>query len=80
MEKIFPEYYPENLLECIIEDGAGENIIGNVYRIANYGENNRDAFLGSFLTDIKDGKYNDRDLTLAKTLVQKVIGKYSTSL
>ena len=80
MEKKFPKVYPQNLLECIIADGAGENTIENVYRVANYGVNNRDAFLGSFLTDIKDGKYNDRDLTLAKMCTQKDIGLYGTSL
>lgn len=80
MEKKFPDIYPCNLMECIIADGAGENTIENVYRIANYGENNRDAFLGSFLTDIIDGKYNNRDVAIAKQCAQADIGTYSTSL
>lgn len=80
MDKEFPENYPKDLLKRIIEDGADNNTIDDVYRIANYGENNRDAFLSSFLTDIKDGlNINNRDAYKAEKNTYD-IGYYGTSL
>ena len=80
MEKVFPDVYPEDLLERIIEDGAEENVMENVYRIANYGNNDRDAFLSTFLTQINAGLHNDRDSYVLSSLGQIDIGQYSTSL
>lgn len=80
MDKVFPENYPNDLLERITEDGAGNNTIDNVYRVANYGENNRDAFLSTFLTNIKDSlNTNNRDVCKAQEQTYD-IGTYSTSL
>lgn len=80
MNKVFPESYPSDLMQRIIEDGAAENIIENVYRIANYGENNRDAFLSTFLTNIKDsGNTNIRDAYIFSQ-ENYDIGMYGTSL
>lgn len=76
----FPDTYPNDLLERIIEDGAAANTMEDVYRVANYGSNNRDAFLSTFLQNIKDGKYNDRDSVLALELSKNDIGEYATSL
>lgn len=76
----FPDTYPSDLLERIIEDGAAANTMEDVYRVANYGSNNRDAFLSTFLQNIKDGKYNDRDSVLALELSKNDIGEYATSL
>ena len=80
MKADFPDIYPKDLLSRIIEDGAGENTIELVYRIANYGKNDRDAFLSTLLTDIKDMQYNNRDAYLASKEIPVDIGIYSTSL
>lgn len=80
MNKIFPDNYPPDLMERIIEDGAENNTFENVYRIANYGENNRDAFLSTFLTNLRDNmNINIRDTFIAGTNNYD-IGTYGTSL
>ncbi len=80
MEKVFPEGYPENLLQLIIEDGAKENTIKDVYRVSFLGENNRDAFLSSFMERGQNQNgYEIRDFALAET-ENLDIGLYSTSL
>lgn len=78
MKKIFPEVYPKDLLDKIIEDGAKENTYYNVYRVSASGLNNRDAFLSSFLD-----RANIRDAYLSKKQdLDQVydIGDFSTSL
>lgn len=57
---LFPEDYPDDLYDRIVQDGAGENIF-NVYRVSDVGINNRDAFLCTYYTRIKTSQLNNRD-------------------
>lgn len=80
MDNVFPDSYPKDLLQRIIDDGADNNTFENVYRIANYGQNNRDAFLSTFLTNIKDeSNENIRDAYIASN-INYDIGLYGTSI
>lgn len=75
----FPESYPKDLLDRIIEDGAGDNTFENVYRVDNYGKCNRDAFLSSFQEKKKRNGLNNRD-SYKQQNNEYDIGEYSTSL
>ncbi len=75
----FPDSYPKDLLERIIEDGAGDNIFENVYRIDNHGKCDRDTFLSSYLEKQKENGINNRD-SYKQQNDEYDIGEYSTSL
>ena len=80
IEKKFAPDYPKDLLERIIEDGAGDNTYENVYRISNYGGINRDAFLSTFLENHnKNLNTNIRDVYI-ENKENEDIGIYGTSL
>lgn len=76
--RIFPEDYPSNLKDKIIEDGGAENAFDCVYRVARSGIINRDAFLSSF-QEHKFGIVQHRDIALMLQQGQCNIGAYSTS-
>ena len=66
----FPDEYPENLLERILNEG-GKYEHMYVFRVAPYGFNNPDSFLSTILNDRKRGIKKNRDLNNLST--------YSTS-
>lgn len=77
---MFPEDYPSDLYDRIIEDGAGENTF-EVYRISNVGTNCRDAFLCSYHTNKSSSNLNNRDAYVYKYRIgdNYDIGLFSTS-
>lgn len=77
MQKKFPNDYPSNLLERIIEDGAKEQLL-TVYRICNDGIINRDAFNSSFV-DNKNRINTKKGLINRDAVLIENIGNYSTS-
>ena len=80
MENRFPESYPSDLYDRIIQDGAANNTFDRVYRVASYGIVNRDAFLSTFeeFTLPKTDLAN-RDVYLASLQQNYDIGDYSVS-
>lgn len=80
--KKLPDEYPLEIYDLIIEDGGSERTFENVYRIAEKGKLNRDAFLSSFqerrVKSSLNNSYNNRDAFLAEQEVID-IGDYSTS-
>ena len=76
--RVFPEDYPFDLREKIIEDGGAENAFDCVYRVARSGIINRDAFLSSF-QERKLGLVQHRDGFLMSQQANYDIGAYSTS-
>lgn len=80
--KKLPSEYPCEIYDLIIKDGGAERTFENVYRIAEKGKLNRDAFLSSFqekrIKNSCENSYNNRDAFLAEKEVVD-IGDYSTS-
>ena len=80
MENKFPQIYPCDLYDKIIQDGGANNIFENVYRVASYGIINRDAFLSTFEEfELPDTNLVNRDAFLASTCNNYDIGDYSVS-
>ena len=80
MESLFPESYPKNLLELIVEDGAEANEIV-VFRICRNGVVNRDSFVSTVqdpYQGIKNKNLVNRDLVLSNN-DNIDISHYSTS-
>lgn len=77
MCKKFPDDYPDNLMELIIEDGAKEQLL-NVYRVCNNGIINRDAFNSSF-TDNKNKTIEGEGIVNRDASLSDDLGVYSTS-
>ena len=75
--KIFPDYYPSDLRDKIIEDGGAEKAFDCVYRVARNGIINRDAFLSSF-QEYKFDIVPNRDIALMLQEGRCDIGAYST--
>lgn len=79
MENIFPDSYPTDLLERIIEDGAGNNLFEKVFRVATSGSINRDTFLSTFEeSNVDKTTLVNRDLYLQQKNIYD-IGDYSVS-
>ncbi len=75
----FPDSYPKNLLDCIIEDGACQNTYTDVYRISDSGTCNRDDFLCTAMQNLVYGVSN-RDSCLALMMQEDCdIDMWSTS-
>jgi hypothetical protein len=80
MENKFPEIYPCDLYDRIIQDGGANNKFDKVYRVASYGVINRDAFLATFEeSELPDAKLANRDMYLATLQKDYDIGDYSVS-
>ncbi len=77
---LFPDDYPKDLYERVVADGAGKNEY-DVYRVAELGENNRDAFLSSYTEQKLKNSINNRDVYLAMKQKENEydIGLFSTS-
>lgn len=78
MERKYPDCFPANIEQLIIEDGEGENEF-IYYRVCDNENINRDAFKGTYEVGLDEiGSIHNRDLHLAdeKTID---IGEYATS-
>lgn len=78
MRNRYPDCFPANIEELIIQDGAGENEFP-YYRVCNNDKIDRDAFKGTYeesLTQCAGG--HNRDMYLASKETTD-IGDYSTS-
>lgn len=76
MKNNFPNTYPFDFFDKIKEDGAGDFVIENVFRISIKGDNNQETFLSSFLNK----SISDRDTFLSMKDENYDIGFYSTSM
>ena len=80
MENRFPENYPVDLYDRIIQDGGANNKFSKVYRIASYGIIDRDAFLSTFEEyNLNNTDLVNRDVYLASLQKDYDIGEYSVS-
>ena len=80
MENKFPQIYPCDLYDRIIQDGAANNTFDKVYRVALYGVIDRDTFLSTFEeTKLPDMNLANRDMYLASLQNDYDIGDYSVS-
>lgn len=78
MKGKYPDCFPVNIEQLIIEDGAGENEF-IYYRVCDNEDINRDAFKGTYEVALdKIGSVHNRDVYLGdeKTID---IGEYATS-